>query len=109
MHAKRISGIIFVILGIILLLSSFYIRSRVESGRKEISQAQSTLDKGKKLFSVTPITKEIDKGFTDSVQKKINEATGKADSYAVLATWFQIGGIVCIIVGGVLIFIGRKK
>ncbi|NGX43968.1 MAG: hypothetical protein K1060chlam3_00126 [Candidatus Anoxychlamydiales bacterium] len=109
MRTKRISGIIIVLIGVALILSSFYIRSRVRSGRQEISEAQSTVSKGKKLFSVTPITKEVGKGFMNSVQKKINEATGKADSYAVLATWFQIGGSVFIVLGAVLIYIGRKK
>ena len=109
MRAKRISGIIIVIIGVALILSSFYIKSRVRSGRQEISEAQSTVNKGKKLFSVTPITKDVGDVLTGSAQKKINEASGMADSYAVLATWFQVGGAVFIVLGSVLIYIGRKK
>ncbi|KKM70340.1 hypothetical protein LCGC14_1441680, partial [marine sediment metagenome] len=59
MHAKRISGIIIVIIGVSLILSSFYIKSRVRSGRQEISEAQSTVSKGKELFSFTKETKEV--------------------------------------------------
>ncbi|NGX34678.1 MAG: hypothetical protein K1060chlam1_01031 [Candidatus Anoxychlamydiales bacterium] len=109
MLTKRISGIIIVILGITLIGTSFYIKSQVSSGREQISEAEKKVQKGKELFSTNPITKELGKGITDSAERKIKAGSAKADRYATLALWFQIGGGILIVVGGVLIFMKRKK
>lgn len=109
MLTKRISGIIIVILGISLILSSFYIKSRVASGREQISEAEESVRKGKQLFSLNPVTKELGKGITDSAERKIKAGSAKADRYETLALWFQIGGGVFIVIGSGLIFMSRKK
>ena len=109
MLTKRISGIIILIIGITLIGTSFYIKSRVSSGREQISEAEESVRKGKQLFSSNPLTKEIGKGITDSAEKRIQAGSAEADRYAKLALWFQIGGGIFIVVGGVLIFISRKK
>ena len=109
MLKKRILGIIIALLGVSLLLSSFYIKSQVSSGRKEISDAEKKLSTGKKLFSLNPITKEAGKALTAPIDKKIEAGSAKADRYEAIALWFQIGGGIFIVIGAGLIFISRKK
>jgi len=109
MLAKRISGIIIVILGIALILFSFYIKSRVSSGREQISEAEESVRKGKQLFSLNPYSKEVGKHITGLAERKIKEGSAKADRYDTLALWFKIGGGVFIVIGAGLIFISRKK
>ncbi len=109
MRTKRILGIIIIIIGISFIASSFYIKSRVTSGREQISQAEGTVRKGKQLFSLDPIAKEAGKVITDPIDKKLKEESAKADRYDTLATWFQIGGGIFIVIGAGLIFISRKK
>jgi len=109
MRTKRLSGIIIIILGICLIGTSFYIKSKVRSGREKISRAEDTVSKGKKLFSLDPFAKEAGKTITDPIDKKLKEESAKADRYDTLATWFQVGGGICIVIGGVLIFISRKN
>ena len=109
MLAKKISGIILIILGVSLILSSFYIKSLVRTGREQISEAKESIRKGKQLFSLNPYSKEVGKNITDPAERKIKEGSAKADRYDTLALWFQIGGGVFIVIGSVLIFISRKK
>jgi len=109
MLKKRILGIIIIVIGLSLIASSFYIKSRVKSGRKQISEAKGNVRRGKQLFSLNPITKEIGKGVTSSAERKIKAGSAKADNYDMLALWFQLGGGVFIIIGAGLIFFSRKK
>lgn len=109
MLSRRILGIIIVILGIALILSSFLIKSRVTEGKNQISEAQSQVNLGNNLFSLNPTSKEVSKGFMGSAQNKIDEATEKSNFYNSLALWFQIGGAVFIVLGSGIIFISRKK
>lgn len=109
MLTKRISGIIIVILGIFLILSSFYIKSRVSSGREQISEAKESVRKGKQLSDLNPFTKEVGKHITDSAERKIKEGSAEADTYDTIALWFQIGGSVFVVIGAGLIFVSRKK
>ncbi len=109
MFSKRILGIIAAILGASLILSSFYIKNRVSEGRGKISEAEDNIQKGKLLFSLNPLTKEIGESLSDSAEIKIKEGSAKADRYETLALWFQIGGGAFVIISAGLIFMGRKK
>ena len=109
MLTKRILGIIIIIIGICLIGSSFYIKSRVSSGREQIAEAESTVRKGEQLFSLNPVTKEVGKGITDSAKRKIQAGSAEADRYELIAVWFQISGSVLIVLGAGLIFMSRKK
>ncbi|MBN2479126.1 MAG: hypothetical protein JXA94_02745 [Parachlamydiales bacterium] len=109
MLKKRILGIVIIIIGAALIISSFIIKSQVSEGRKEIAEAQKQVNRGSSLFSHNPITKEIGKGLTGAAQNKIDAGTQKANFYNTLAVWFQIGGAVFIVLGAGIIFIGRKK
>jgi hypothetical protein len=106
---KRILGIIIILIGFSLLGTSFYIKGEVKKGRGQISSAQKGLDKGKKIFSFDPVTKEIGKGLTSGIQKKINEGKVKADTYSLIANILLGSGVILVIVGGTLIVLSIKK
>ena len=109
MITKRILGIITAILGVSLILYSFYIKTSVSEGRAKILEAEDTVQRGKQLFYLNPYTKEMGDSLADTAEKKLKEVSAKADRYDLLATWFQIGGGVFIVVGAGLVFTSRKK
>lgn len=109
MNLKKLIGIVMLIGGIIMIVTSIYIKNEVSSGRREISSSQRQVNQANDLFSLTPQTKEVGKVFTDSAQGQINKGTLKADLYAKRALWLQIGGIILIILGIGVFFVGKKK
>lgn len=102
---KRILGIIIIILGLGLIGTSFYIKTQTKKGQEEVSQAQKKVEKGKSIFSVNPVTKEIGKGLSKVAESKIKEAISKIKKYNTVAFWLMFGGIVLVIVGVVIIVI----
>ncbi|MBI5346909.1 MAG: hypothetical protein HZB76_07200 [Chlamydiae bacterium] len=109
MLKKRIFGIIIALLGIALLLTSFYIKSRIEEGKKQIAEAESKVNQGITLFSLNPITKEASKGFKESAQQKIDAAIEMVTYYETVVLWSQVGGALFVILGAGIVFMGRKK
>jgi|SRR3972149_8138542 len=109
MKKKTILGVVIAVVGIAMILTSFYIKSQVSEGRQQIAEAQGKLNTGKKLFSVNPFTKKIDKEISGSVQGEIDDATRKANFYNSLVLWLQIGGVVFIVLGGGIIYYSRKR
>lgn len=109
MTGKRIFGILLVLVGIGMIFASVYIMGQVTQGREQISEAQEKVNKGKSLFNLNPITKEIGKGLTGSAEKKIEEGRQTADKYEELASWLKIVGIVFVVLGGLGILFGKKK
>ncbi|NGX56739.1 MAG: hypothetical protein K1060chlam5_00985 [Candidatus Anoxychlamydiales bacterium] len=109
MLKKRIFAIILVILGVASLVVSFYIKGEVRKGRGEIKSAQEKVDMGKKLFSINPYTKEVGKGLTSGIERKIKEGKVKADTYEAISNWLLAGGIIFIFIGGALIIIRKKS
>ncbi len=95
----QIIEIIFVASGIALLALSHYIHAQVLEGRGEIADAQGKVDTGKKLFSLSPATKNVGDHATSFIQKKINEGKEEADYYEALASKLQMGGILLILGG----------
>lgn len=109
MNTKRKIGLVILIIGIIFIGFSVFINKRVEEGRGQIASAQKKTDQASDLFSLNPVTKELGKGVTGSIQEKIDEGKQQADAYAKLATWLTVGGIIFLIVGGGSIVFGGKK
>ena len=109
MKKKRSLGILLLVGGVALILFSMYISGQVTEGREKISNAQNQVDRGKKLFSLTPYTEPLGKGLTGAAQRKIDEGRQEADEYAQLADWLKIGGVVCIIAGGAVFLMSRKR
>jgi hypothetical protein len=106
MNLKRIIGIVICIGGIVLIFVSNYIKNQVESGKIQISSAESQVSQGKTLFGVNPVSKQVgNQVFFNSADSQI--AAGKRDVayYESLASQLQIAGIVAIAVGLGVIFI----
>jgi hypothetical protein len=109
MKTKVISGVVILICGIVLLCVSIYIKTQVLEGREKISSAQSQVDQGNALFSLTPETNAVGKTVTGSAQRKIDAGSREAAHYEEVARWTQIGGIILIVVGAGVILISRKR
>ncbi|HSX10905.1 MAG TPA: hypothetical protein VLF94_04230 [Chlamydiales bacterium] len=109
MKKKKILGIALIVVGAIMLLFSHYIAEQVAEGRMRISSAQSTLNTTNRVFDQTQYTKPVGGLFTGGAQQRINAGTAEADQYADLAQKLQIAGIVLIIVGVGVLFLGKKK
>jgi len=100
-----------VILGavaVVTLSASFYIKSQVEAGLKQISQAEEHMNFGEKLFSITPESKEIGGALSGPIASKIAEGKEQVAFYTHLANWLEITGILCIAVAAVTL-IKQKK
>jgi len=108
MVSKKILGTLILGLGVIALGVSMYIRSQVEAGEKKISSAQRKLDQSNTLFNLNPVTKEIGKGISGGVQKKIDRGIDEVNEYDRLAGLLKIGGIVFIIVGAGVLILNKK-
>jgi hypothetical protein len=109
MVARRIVGIILVLAGIAMLVSSHIITVRVAEGSMQISSAQGQVDQANQLFSLNPYSKQAGKVVTGSAQNQINEGRHTVAYYEGLARTLQIAGIVSIIVGVGVFFIGGGK
>ncbi len=110
MTGKRILGIVILIGAVTMIYFSYYIKTRVNAGKGQISDAQKKVDTADSLFSLSPATKDFGKGLTGSAQKKIDEGQVQIDQYERLASFLQIGGIVLVVVGvGVILVGGRKR
>lgn len=109
MNWKRILGIIVVVLGIACIFFSNYITDQVNEGKGQIKSAQKKVDTGTGILSLSPYTKDVGEKLSDSAQKKIDEGKAQVTYYEGIAGQLQVGGIVLIIAGAVLIIIGRRK
>lgn len=109
MKTKKIFGIVLVILGVILLCGSFYIKSQVKAGQEKLSFAEETKDLGDKILSITPGTKEFGEHVTGSIQDKVREGKEQIAFYTTVANSLEIGGIISLILGIALFLICKKK
>ena len=109
MNVRRVLGIAVAVCGVVLIIVSFYIRGQVAQGTEEISNAKQKVSTVDKLFSVTPESKQLGKGITDPAQKRIQAGEQQISYYSQLSDKIQIGGIVLIIAGAVIIFYPNRK
>lgn len=108
MKMKKKWGVIVLLLGVIFLAGSFYIKGQVEEGNQKVAKTEKQMDLGDKLFSITPETKEIGKGISGSVDKKLIEGKEQIAFYTSMADWLEIAGVVFIILGMSMILFGKK-
>lgn len=110
MSAKKIIAILIFIAGLVLIFISHYIKIQVAEGKIRVESAQSQVDQGNSLFSITPETKALGKSFTGSAQSQINEGTQKIALYAGRADILQVTGIILLVLGIGIFFVrlGRK-
>jgi hypothetical protein len=106
---RKIMGILIIILGVVGIFVSMYIKGQIGIGRSAISSAEEKVSMGKTLFSLSPATKEIGKGITRGAEEKIEAGRQEISKYDTLANWALIGGIVVIVLGATILFIPGKK
>jgi hypothetical protein len=109
MRSKKTWGIILAIVGIILIFISMYINKQIAEGKIQISEGQKKIDRTEGLFSLNPVTKEFGKGVTGSGQKQIDEGNLQVAHYSKIATGLKVGGVILIILGAGIYFVGRRK
>ncbi len=109
MGTLRIIGIVILLGGVAMLGFSSYIKHRVEEGKTEIAGAEKSVDQGNQLFSLNPVAKEIGKGLSGMAEKKINKGKQDVAEYEELAGWLQIGGIIAIVLGALVVIFGKKR
>jgi hypothetical protein len=109
MNKKKLIGTIVFLMGVCLIGISMYITSQVEQGKLKANRAQQQVDQGSGLFSGNPVTKEIGKGITGSAQRKIDEGMQQISDYTVIARIAQISGIILVILGLGVVFVGKPS
>jgi len=98
-----------ILAGVAMLFASNYISTQVGEGRQKIDSAQRSVDRGNSIFSLNPVTQQVGRGLTGSAQRQINAGREEVGYYDQMAGRLQFGGIACIIAGGLLFVLGRKK
>jgi hypothetical protein len=109
MKSKRLIGIILVLCGLSMIGLSLYIENEVAHGRIEISRGEAKLKNVDRLFSLSPTTKGIGKGISRSGEKQIKQGKKDVAYYTNLAHQLKIGGVVLLVIGAWVYFLGRKK
>ena len=109
MKLKVTISVIFIVIGIVLIGCSIFVKSKVSQGQTQIETAQKSIDTGNTLFSLTPATKNLGKGMTGGAQKKIDAGKEQVAFYAGVANLAQIGGIILVAVGAGALLIRAKK
>ena len=109
MKSKKMWPVIIIVIGIISIGFSMYVTKQVEGGKVQVADAQQKVDSSKGLFSGNPVTREVGKGLTGGVQKKINEGKEQIAFYEAVASWTMLGGIACIVIGFGTFFLGKRK
>jgi len=109
MKTRRIWGIICIIVGAVMLFFSHYIAEQVAAGEVQIQQGQRTIKSTESIFGMSKYTKPIGETLTSSGKRRIAAGEQEIAKYTEMSRNLKIGGIVLIIVGLGLIFIGRRK
>ncbi|MBS0605212.1 MAG: hypothetical protein JSS60_09300 [Verrucomicrobia bacterium] len=91
MKAKKIAGIVLIIIGIVVFLLAMYAKSRV-------AEAKQNVQKTSGMFSENPVNKQIG----GALEKQISH-------YDAPIMWTMIGGIVVFVIGvGTLVMCKRR-
>lgn len=109
MDAKRIFAIALIVVGAIMLLFSHYIAEQVAEGRLKISSGQRQVNTIDSAFSHSQYTKPVGGMLTGSAQRRIDAGSAEADRYESIAHKLQFGGVILIIIGAGMLFIGRRR
>lgn len=109
MNVRKTIGIVIAIGGVVLILTSRYISARVLEGKAQIASGQSQVDTTESLFSLTPATKPVGKGLTESGRQRIAAGQMEVDRYEQLAGQLKMGGYAMILVGLIMFLIPSRK
>ncbi len=108
MKAKRKWGMVMLIIGIIFVACSFYIKEQVTAGEKQIAGVEQKTDMADKLFSVAPGGDEVGGSLTSPIKDKVSEGKDQIEFYTSVSSWLKIGGIIFIVFGVAVLFFGKK-
>ena len=109
MKTKCVIGTIIIILGIIAIGFSIYIKNEVEKGKAKIFSAQSTVYAGKSLFTLHPDTKPAEQIIADSAQSKIDWRKQEVVKNEMISNWLMGIGVVLLIIGVIIFLLGFRK
>lgn len=112
MRAKKIIGLVLIILGVASYLFGNYVATQVVDGKKKIAKTQKTVNKVRGITDLNPDTKVVGKIATQPIQKKIDEGRGDVKTYGTLAMLLHTVGIVLFAIGLLLLlmgFLSKKK
>jgi len=102
---KKIISIGVIVIGAVMLFFSNYIADQVAAGNQEADQGQRKLNNFSRIFSATPVTKEVGKEITKPYQQRIDTGRLTIAEYEALVKKLQIAGVIFIVVGvSMLIF-----
>ena len=101
---KRISGIIFVILGSLLIVFGSSISTQVSQGIKKIHKAQAGVNVVRGVSKIHQSTEKIGKAVTSPIQKKIDDGRKETKSFKSLSMAMFVVGIAFCAFGAVLLF-----
>lgn len=106
---KQISGAATIVVGVIFLFVAYSIEGRLDEGRQEISRGESQVNQGRRLFSGSPVSKEVGNQLLfNSADRKIAEGKQEISQYSVFAQQLRVGGIILILIGAGVIYFFRK-
>lgn len=109
MNQRKMISLAVVLVGIAMILGSYYIKDQVAKGNLQVEEGQRTVDSVNSLFSGSKYTKPIGKTLTGSGQKKIDAGRVEVDKYTRIANQLQIGGIIVIAMGAAFFFFWKKR
>ena len=91
MNTKKFVGLIVLLIGVVLVVFSIYAKGRISSAKGSISKATSPF------------------GGTEGGKIAAREGNRMASQYDTKVQMILIGGIILAVVGGGMIFFGRKR
>lgn len=91
MHPKKITGVVAIIIGVIVLIFALYVRGRVAEAKGQVSKGSSFLPDN-----------AVDRGITGALE-------GKLSAYDIPIMIGLVGGIVLIVVGAGIIYRYRRR
>lgn len=109
MSFRKVIGIILIIAGACLVFTSVYINREVEMGKGKIARGEQQVEAGKQLFKIAPPTEPIGDVLTEGAQRKIDQGKMDVAKWEHYSGWFMYGGIGCLVVGFILLFIPNKR
>jgi len=108
MSWKKIAAIAAVVIGVVMLLCSGYISTRVKEGKIRIEQGQKKVDTLDSSFSMSKYSKPLGNKAVEFNKGKLDAGRRDVAKYQATSKQLWIGGLILIIVGGVAFYYYRK-
>ncbi len=106
--AKKISGSILLVVGIVLIVFGSIVSGKVNQGRRKIRKAQKSVNVIRDVSGASGYTRGIGKAASNSAQKKINKGKRQAGTFKGLSIVFLVVGIVCVSSGASILYLGYE-